>query len=45
MEDEKEAQDVDAEAAEDLELGDEAEGVAGGRPISAPDPDAGLQRA
>ena len=30
MEDEKEAQDVDAEAAEDLELGDEAEDVAGG---------------
>jgi len=30
MEDEKEAQDVDADAAEDLELGDEAEDVAGG---------------
>jgi hypothetical protein len=38
MEDEKEAQDVDAEAAEDLELGEEAEDVAGGVRIN---PDAG----
>jgi hypothetical protein len=45
MADEREAQDVDAEAAEDLELGEEAEGVSGGRPVSPSDPDAGLQRA
>ena len=42
----REPQEGDAEAADDLEVsGDEAEGVAGGRKAGGADPDAGLQRA
>jgi hypothetical protein len=40
MDDEKEQQEDDAEAAEDLEVGDEAENVTGGL-LRNPNPDAG----